>query len=327
MLPGNLDARLAIVRGLLAAKDLERAEKELATLQAARPQAAVVHVQVGVLASQKGNVAAARTAFERALALDATSLEAVAGLLSLDLRARDFPAARALVERSLDNDHASPQGLLLAARTYASLNDLAAAERSLRRAIEADPTLLPAYRMLGQLYLSQRKLDEARKEFDALAQRQSKPVAALTMAGIVLQAQGNTAQARQRFEQALALDPHASVAANNLAWIHTEKGGDLNTALQLALAATAATPDVPEMMDTLGWVYYKKEQPKLAIPLLTRSVEKAATNPVYHYHLGLAYIQDGNFAAGRRSLQRALTARPDAETTADIKKLLGETTH
>ena len=107
--------------------------------------------------------------------------------------------------------------------------------------------------MLGQLYLRQNKLDEARKEFDALAARQAKPIAALTMSGMILQGQGNSKLARERFERALSFDPSAAVAGNNLAWILID-AGDLNGALQLAQTAASAAPDVPEIMDTLGWV-------------------------------------------------------------------------
>jgi len=62
---------------------------------------------------------------------------------------------------------------------------MTAAEAHLRRAIEIDPNMLPAYRLLGSLYLSQQKLDQARKEFETLASRQSNPVSALTMTGVI----------------------------------------------------------------------------------------------------------------------------------------------
>ncbi len=80
--------------------------------------------------------------------------------------------------------------LLLAARTYWTAQDLSSAEKMLRQAIDADPTLLTSYDMLAQLYIRQKKLDQARIEFENLAAKQSKPVGALTMSGMILQAQG-----------------------------------------------------------------------------------------------------------------------------------------
>jgi tetratricopeptide (TPR) repeat protein len=214
--------------------------------------------------------------------------------------------------------------LLLAARTYATANDLGATETFLRRAIEADSSMLPAYAMLGQLYLSQKKLDEARREFEAMASRQSKPVAALTMSGIILQTQGNVAEARRRYEQVLSIDGRAAIAANNLAWLQAEAGDNLDVALQIAQTAAAAAPQLPDVSDTVGWIYYKKKLSALAIQQFQRSIQLAPTGAIYYYHLGLAYQQSGEVERGREALRKALTLNPDVTLGADIKKALGQ---
>jgi tetratricopeptide (TPR) repeat protein len=213
---------------------------------------------------------------------------------------------------------------MLAARTYFALKDFAAGERTLRAAIDADPSNLQPYGMLGQLYVSQKKLDQALKEYSALASRQSKPVGALTMTGIIHQTRGDLSAAKKQYEAALAIDPNAAVAANNLAWLYAESGENLDIALQLAQSATAAAPDVPEVMDTLGWVHYRRNDFLRAIPFFERSVEKAPDNASYRYHLGLAYLKSGDESSGRAALKRALSASPDTATAAEIRRLLGE---
>ena len=82
-------------------------------------------------------------------------------------------------------------------------------------------------------------------------------------------------------------------------------------------------PDVPETMDTLGWIYHKKNLPGLAGPLLKRSVEKQPSNPVYHYHLGVAQLKAGDSSLGRRSLERALELRADFAGADDARRALG----
>jgi Tfp pilus assembly protein PilF len=278
-------------------------------------------VLAGVLAMLENKPSGGRVAFERALSSNPNSLEAVAGLIALDLRDNNITAALKRIDDRLTTN-SSPEWLLLAAQTYRSAHDLTGAERFLRRAIESDATLLTAYDMLGQLYLSQSRLDEARKEFDTLAAKQSKPVAALTMSGIILQTQGHVAEARKRFESALAIEPRSPVAANNLAWLQAEAGENLDVALQLAQSAVSVSPDTPEITDTLGWIYHKKNLPAQAIQQFERSVNKAPENAMFRYHLGLAYLQAGDIERGRVTLLRALSSKPGAKLAEDIKRAL-----
>jgi putative PEP-CTERM system TPR-repeat lipoprotein len=321
-LPKNLEVRVALVRSLLASKNTNRADQEIDQLLIDYPNVASVHVLSGLLAADRKEPGA-RAKFEKALSLEPSSREAITALVVLDLQTRNFAAAKERVARLLSAS-ASPDAetMVLAARVYATVGDVDQAEQLLRKAIEVKPTLLVAYDMLGRVYLARKQLDQARKEFDNVAARHSNPVPALTMSGMILEAQGNRAEARKRYEQALESDPRAGVSANNLAWLYLESGESLDMALQLAQAAVTAMPESPEVLDTLGWIYYKKNLPKLAIAPLGRAVEKQPDNPLYHYHLGLALAQAGDGSQARVSLERAL--RIDAKFTGadDAKKVL-----
>ena len=304
--PRNVTARLALVRSLIAAKDFNKAEQEVLGVIAAAPDNVSAQVLRGLVAAERKDTTAARVAFERARSIDAKSIELLAAEMAFELAGGNPAAAKAKADARLADGPPSTELLILAARTYVSAKDLPGAERLLRQAIDRDPSIVQAYSLLGQLYLAQRKLDAARQEFDELATRLTRPVAALTMAGTILQAQGDTAGARDRFERAMAADPRAAVAANNLAWMYAEAGDNLDGALQLAQTAVTGLPEAPEPSDTLGWVYLKKRLPDLARPAFARAVEKSPRNPVYHYHLGLAYEQAGERENAQRSLRRAL---------------------
>jgi Flp pilus assembly protein TadD len=53
-------------------------------------------------------------------------------------------------------------------------------------------------------------------------------------------------------------------------------------------------------------------------------VVREPRNPLYHYHLGLAYAKNGDEADARRSLAQALNLRPDFEGATDARRLLGQ---
>jgi tetratricopeptide (TPR) repeat protein len=320
--PENGDARLALVQGLIRRGDLQRAEADLNVLKAKYPNSAAVHTQAGMLLGLKGRTLEARAEFDRALQLEPNSIEAIGGLVALDVSARKIPEARARVDALVASPTARPVALMLAARTYAAAGDLATAEKTLRRVLSVDPSYLSAYGALGQLYARQGRLDAALTEFEALADRDPKPVAALTLVGMILDSQGNTAAAQKKFERVLQLDAQAPVAANNLAWIYAENGGNLDLALQLAQTAKRKLPDVAEVNDTLGYIYYKKDLVQLAIPALQLALAKDPANPTFRYHLALAHAKEGKTDLAIDSLEQALAAKGTFPEAAEARSLI-----
>lgn len=323
--PDNADARLLLARSLAARGDLAQAEKELRTLLVRYPSVSAVHSQAGIISLAKGDRVAARRAFERAQALDGRSIEALSGLVSLDLGAGKVADARSRTDARLAETPDNARVLMLSARVYAAEGDPARAELALRRVVKTDASNLQAYALLGQLLLSQQKFEQAKTEFAGLATRRpgtATETAGNTMVALILAAQNRRAEAQKKYEQILAVSPRSVVAANNLAWMYAEEGRNLDVALGLAKTAVAETPDEPAITDTLGWVYYKKGLYGQAIAAFRRCIEQDSTHPIFHYHLGLAYAKDGDHAKARQSLQKALALDPNFEGSADVRKAL-----
>lgn len=320
--PQNADARLVLVQGLIRQGDLQRAQTDLDALLAKFPNAAPVHIQAGILQGRKRQFAEARKEFDRALQLAPNSVEAIGGLIAVDLATNERASARARVDALIKAPGVKPAALMLAAHTYANTGDLKTAEELFRRVLKEDPTQLSAYSALGQLYAKQNRIPEALAQLETLTQRDPKPVAALTLAGILMEGQGNKVGAQQRYERAVQLDPNAAVAANNLAWMYATNAGNLDVALQLAQTAKRLLPNNPEVNDTLGFIYYKKDLAALALPLLQSTIEKDPSNPEYHYHLGLAYGRTGDKVKATASLTRALELKPDFNGAQDARAAL-----
>ena len=320
--PSSGLARMMLVKALLAKNDAGAARSELQPLLAVAPQSAIVQALAGQVELKQGNRDAARQAFERAAAIDPTSIDALIGLLDVDGRSKRPDQAVARVRDYTKRVPDSPRAFYLAARAYAATGDLENAKSSARKAIELDPAYFQAYNLLGQLYVRERKLDDARQEYERVVQRRPKDVAAYTMIAMIYQVQQNAAEARKTYEKILSLDPRAPVASNNLAYMHAEEGANLDVALNLAQTAKAALPDEPDVSDTLGWVYVKRNLPKIAIVHLEESVHKDPANPVYQYHLGLAYLNAGDKGKARTALEQALKLQPNFDGASAARKAL-----
>jgi tetratricopeptide (TPR) repeat protein len=204
-----------------------------------------------------------------------------------------------------------PRLALLAARVEIAAGTLDQAASHVREALLAEPTTAEARELLGQIFVAQRRHSEALEQFDQLA-RSSKTaaVSANTMIGLLHEERGDLGAARAAYERALALNPRAAVAANNLAWIHTQSGGgNLQEALELAQIANAEMRR-PESEDTLGWVYLQFGLIPQALKAFDSARRRAPTNATYHYHAGLAYAKAGDRSRASTALRRALELDP-----------------
>jgi Tfp pilus assembly protein PilF len=69
-------------------------------------------------------------------------------------------------------------------------------------------------------------------------------------------------------------------------------------------------------------VYFKKGLANRAIAAFQESIALAPANPTPHYHLGLAYLKNGNKIGARQSLEHALKLNPTFDAAEDAKRVL-----
>jgi tetratricopeptide (TPR) repeat protein len=324
IMPGNPGLRVLQVRVLLAQGKTAQAKDEIASLQKAYPNSPIV---INLLAGQQltgQQMEAARASYAKAAALAPNNLEALAGLVRIDLATGRNQEALARVEAGLKGGKPTGEFLMLAGRTYAAAGNLPKAEEMLRRAIEAQPARLEAYGMLGSLYVAEHRLADAEDQFRRVTTENPRSEAAGTMLGMILEAEKKVPDAEKQYKAVLAADGQAAVAANNLAWIYVSGNRNLDEALQLAQTAVRRLPDEPHVNDTLGWIYYRKNMASEAVRYLEASVKSDPNDPATHYHLGMAYVGAGDLTKGRESLRQALAMKGDFDGASDAKKALGQ---
>jgi tetratricopeptide (TPR) repeat protein len=162
------------------------------------------------------------------------------------------------------------------------------------------------------------------KELQTLTARQPQAVTAHIMLGSLLGQLNRRGEAKEMYRKALAIDPNAAAAANNLAWMMAEDNENLDEALALATTARTRHPDSHMAADTLGWIYYKKGLTAQAVSALKESVDKQPQTAVYQYHLGLAYAKNGDLGPAREALETALKLDPKSAHAAEAKATLAQ---
>jgi tetratricopeptide (TPR) repeat protein len=144
----------------------------------------------------------------------------------------------------------------------------------------------------------------------------------LSTLGLVLDTAGRWSEAKQVYEVVIKLNPNDGVVLNNLAFLLTEHGGDLDDALTKAQRAKQLLPDLSEVSDTLGWIYLKKNLTDNAIDIFKDLVKKVPAQAIFRYHLGMAYSQKGDRTRALKELQDALKYNPTKGDRDKIQQLI-----
>jgi Flp pilus assembly protein TadD len=144
----------------------------------------------------------------------------------------------------------------------------------------------------------------------------------LSNLALVLDQAARWDEAKKVYAVALKLDPNNGIALNNLAYLEAEHGGDLNQAQTLAQRAKQFMPNRPEVSDTLGWIYLKRNLADNATDIFTELVRANPHSSTFRYHLGQAYQQKGDKPGAVRELNAALHENPPAAEEKNIRDLL-----
>jgi Flp pilus assembly protein TadD len=116
------------------------------------------------------------------------------------------------------------------------------------------------------------------------------------------------------YEAALSKKPDFWPAANDLANLLCDRGttkAELDKALALAQNALEIHPGEPVLLDTLGWIQYRKGDLERALANLERAQAKLPDHPEINYHLGMAYLSAGKRDQAKGLLQKAVAGKSD----------------
>jgi len=208
------------------------------------------------------------------------------------------------------------------------------ASDTLEKALKANPRSAPLLSApLVQVYMKQKKYESALALLEERIQQNPGDAFALNLRGQVYNAQGDELKAAESYRQAMAVyekvlqkQPENWVAANDLAFLLSEYGskpGDLDRALALARKAYGRNAENPAVLDTLGWIYYKKGDYRQAEALIVKAINKAPESVMLNYHLGMIQLKTGQAEQGKQRLNFAVRSGEGFAGRPDALKALG----
>ena len=298
------------------------------------PRDPIVYNSLALLSLAESKQPEAISSFESALNVDATNFDALNGLITLYARNKEVDKAHARIDQALSAYPNMASLHYLKAQAYGYQQNAQMVEAELNKALELDQNYLPAYSALAALYIQSKQEDRAIAQYQKIIGLRPENAIPYTLIGILEDQRKNYDVAAESYRKALEKDPNSVIAANNLAWLYAVTGkGNLDEAVRLAQGAVQRNPNIAGFVDTLGWVYYKKNLHAAAVEQLRKAVslneaQSRATNSTpsaaYHYHLGMALKGKGDKEESRRELETAIRLSdkaPFAELE-DAKKAL-----
>ena len=320
--PKLAKAQLLLADAYRAQGNLDDALKVYQQLAEQYPESPEGPLLMGLVLAQQGRKEDARRAFGKALEAAPNYLPALEQLVNLDLQDKEYSTAFQRAEKQAERNPKAPEPLLLEAKVHLAQGNTNQAEGSLLKAIELQPDFRGAYLALAQIYVAAHENEKALGDLGQVLAKNSNDVPALMLTGMIRNEMKDYKGARDAYERLVAINHNLSPALNNLAYLYSERFGQLDKAYEMASRARDLRPYDAPTADTLGWILYQKRQYPRALVLLEESASKLPASTEVQYHLGMTHYMLGEEEPARVALQRAIQANADFPGSEDVKQSL-----
>jgi len=321
---GDLKAHLVRSAALLGSGEREQARKELEFIVKTYPQNVEARYQVGYLDFLDKDYKAAGEVFGKLNQEYPKDHRGLVGVVETLAAEKRMPDAIAAMQNAIQAEPDRRDLKLFLGNLDVRAQKFDDAIQVFQGLLEKDPKNADLLFRLAESYTQKGDLNTAIDKFRLASQITPNDTRPLLQLALVMDGTERADESQPIYEQILKLQPDNPVALNNLAYLKAEKGIDLDLAQTMAQRARQKDPNSPEIADTLGWIYYKRNLSEEAVRMYQDLVTKQPANPKFHYHFGLALYQKGDKPSAKKELETALRDKPSKRDEAKIRDLLAK---
>ncbi len=304
----NVSVWVMYIDALVKQQKWTEAEEALQALDQHAPDRALVDFTRARMYRAMGNYPAAAKHYLAVLDVHNNHVNALTEYVQVSIADKRYAQAEKLLQQRLKKVPADTVSQGLLGGLMLAKGDYAGAESQFNAMIKDNATNLPPYLDLISVYKAQGKTKQALATFDhALTQFPEQPRLLIGKAQL-LESMQDYDGSMAIYRQVLDKDANNLLAINNLAALiadHATDKASLEEAVKLAESLQSSNN--PFFIDTYAWLYYRLNQPEKTISLLENLQGRGELdNPVFHYHLGAAYLANGQKEMAKSELQKAL---------------------
>ena len=322
--PGSPGGYLFHATARMNQSDAAGAEADLKQLIQIAPQNPLSYAKLAQLRAFTKRWNEAQALYREALNRSPNFLDAIQGIVELDFQRGKSADAVQFIQEKINANPNDAALYLLQGQALVWLKQPADAKQSFARCVELDKQNLSGIIMLAQVEQALGDVPGAIAHYRKAIALEPNNAGLYTTLGALYEGQRDWQEAQTHYQRALAIQPEEPLAANNLAYLLLEHGGNVTVALTLAQTARRGFPNFPNSADTLGWAYYQNAAYSLAAPLLEDAVKRAPSNATYRYHLGLTYQKLNDPKKARIELEKSIRIDPHAPSAEKASRTLTE---
>ncbi len=321
--PGDFEVQFELGDIFMRMGDFRHAEETYSAAKNGSPNSPVGYVKVAQANMAQGKWDRALTELNEAFRLNPKAENTTALLAQVYLKQKKPANAAALAEARIAQNPRDAFAFNLLGEIQIAQRDFVRADENFRKAASIQPQWIVPLNNMVNSYLLQGKKENALSLLESVIKATPDNYTAyMSIARIYINYKEYT-KAVQTFERVLARKPEMWTAANDMAYLICETGGDLDKALALAQKSLAQRPEEPVILDTIGWIFFKKGDVSKAIDYLERAQSRSITvSPSLNYHLGMAYAKAGRKSSAKEFLKKAVSSPEDFMGKAEAQKML-----
>ena len=318
----DVGARLIRSTALMGMGDKEKVRQELETVLKLSPNNPDARYQAGYLAWQDKDYARAGKVFEDLYKANPKDLRGLVGVTETLVSSNKMGEAVKIMETSVSQAPERRDFRLVLANMYVRDQRYDDAIRTFNDLLKTDPKSADLLIRLAETQRRKGDVNTAIETFRRASQAAPADSAPLLQLALLLDGTGRRDQAKPIYEQILKIQSDHPIALNNLAFIKAEEGVDLDEALTMAQRARQKLPSSVDVMDTLGWIYIKKNLSDDAVRTFRELTQTEPSRASFHLHYGMALLQKGDKPSARRELESAMKFNPSKDDAGKIRGLL-----
>ena len=304
-------AKLLLVDFVASNRSRAEGEKTLRRFVAQDPGNSDLRLGLAALLERAGATAEAIGVYEEIIQRDGAGAKALVArdrIAALEFAAGHFETARKLLVDVLQKNPRDDDALILRATLELRENDPAGAIGDLRAVLRDQPNAPALLRMLASAYVAKGESALAEETFRAALRSAPNDPRLVEDAAGFYEKQGRIDDAIGIYEALYKTNAAMrQFAANNLAMLLvTYKTDPASLDRARDLTTTFAASQNGNLLDTAGWVHFKRGEYREALPPLEHAVAATPQSQIMRYHLAMDELRLGLRDRARTDLQSAL---------------------